>query len=278
MLLATIAKLTGATSLETDVIGSYAPIRGPCPSDVQWIRPASGLNQSEAIWVHSRKAVIVENFARYLDRLRLEDFDVASYLKAINQSEYENVPSLGFAISGGGYASAFTGTGALRALDERLPAAREQRTGGLLQSLLYQTGLSGGSWPTVSFAAHNWPTADQIVKHWRPEIARPSTGNSTLYAANNTSIFMDLATKFKAGFPVTTPDYFGRMWSYEFLPGINGGVDKTFSGLADVPALKNHQAPLPILQLSRISPTDPEFYGLQAPLENLTTVREHDLG
>lgn len=219
--------------------------------------------------------MVLESFAQYLERLGLEAFDVTSYLKAINQSGYDNVPSLGFAISGGGYASAYTGTGALRALDDRLPAALEQRTGGLLQSLLYQTGLSGGSWPTVSFPAHDWPTADEIVADWQPEIARPSAGNSTMYAANITSIFMDVAAKFKAGFPVTTADYFGRVWSYQFLPGPHGGVDMTFSGLVDIPAIKHHQAPLPILHMSTISPDDTTFFGLQTPFENASTVREN---
>ena len=196
-------------------------------------------------------------------------------MKAINQSGYDNVPSLGFAVSGGGYASAYTGTGALRALDDRLPAALEQRTGGLVQSLLYQTGLSGGSWPTVSFPAHDWPTADEIVNYWQPEIARPSAGTSTMYAPNSTSIFRDIAAKFKADFPVTTADYFGRVWSYEFLPGPHGGVDMTFSGLVDMPAIKQHQAPLPILHMSMISPNDTTFYGLQVPFENASTVRKY---
>ena len=257
----------------TGLSKSYAPTSTSCPSNVQWTRPADGLNPSEAEWVRSRKAVILESFAQYLTRLGLEAFDVTSYVNAINESEYDNVPSLGFAISGGGYASAYTGTGALRALDDRLPAAIERRTGGLLQSLLYQTGLSGGSWPTVSFPAHNWPTADEIVSNWRPEIVRPSAGDSTVYAANYTSIFLDLAEKFSAGFPVTTTDYFGRVWSYEFLPGPHGGVDITFSSLADVPAIKNHQAPLPILHMSTISPNDNTFYGLQIPSETASTVR-----
>jgi lysophospholipase len=63
------------------------------------------------------------------------------------------VPILGLAISGGGYVSEFTGTGALRALDARLESARQQRTGDLLQSLTYMSGLSGGSFPSLSFAA-----------------------------------------------------------------------------------------------------------------------------
>ena len=245
---------------------------------MQWVRHANGLNPSEAEWIHSRKAVVLEHFAEYVARLGLEDFNVTAYLKAINQTGRNNVPALGFAISGGGWASAYTGTGAMRALDNRLPAARDQRTGGLLQSLLYQTGLSGGGWPTISFLANGYPTADEIVKIWHPEIARPSATNSTIYSANVTSIFADISAKFKAGFAVTIADFWGRAWGYEFVPGPHGGVDTTFSSFVDIPAFKNHQAPLPILHLSTIIPDDVYFEGLQVPFENGSTVRESSPG
>lgn len=236
------------------------------------------MNSLEAEWIQSRKAVVLKNFAEYLARLGLEDFNVTAYLKAITQSGQNNVPALVLAISGGGYASAYTGSGAMRALDDRLPASRQQQTGGLLQSLLYSSGLSGGAWPTVSFLANKYPTADEIVKIWRPEIARPSTGNSTVYAANYSSIFKDLSAKFKAGFPVTIADFFGRAWAYEFVPGPHGGVDKTFSSFVDIPAFMNHQAPLPILHMSIIKPTDTNFDGFQMAFENATTVRDHSSG
>ena len=241
---------------------------------MQWVRPADGLNPLEAEWIKSRKTVVLKNFAQYLARLGLEDFDVATYLKAITQQNHNNVPALGLAISGGGYASAYTGSGAMRALDDRLPAAIEQKTGGLLQSLLYSTGLSGGGWPTMSFLANDYPTVDEIVKIWRPEIARPSATDMTIYSANETSIFTDLYAKWKAGFPVTIADFFGRAWAYEFIPGPHGGVDLTFSSYVDIPAFKNHQAPLPILHMSTIKPTDTYFDGFQMAFENATTVRD----
>lgn len=75
---------------------------------------------------------MLEEFAQYLERLDLQDFNLSSYLTAINVSGHANVPSIGAAISGGGYRSAYTGTGFLRALDARLPAAMDQRVGGLL--------------------------------------------------------------------------------------------------------------------------------------------------
>lgn len=274
-LAATIAESAPTSSTAEDLSGRYAPTRGKCPSDVQWVRHAdSGLNPLEAEWIHSRKSVVLKNYGEYLSRLRLHDFDVASYLKAIEikGSDDSKVPALGLAISGGGYPSAYTGTGVMRALDNRLPAAIKQRTGGLLQSLLYQTGLSGGSWPTMSFLPNGYPTADEIVKIWHPDILRPSTTDSTINAANSTSIFTDLAAKFKAGFPVTIADYFGRAWAYEFIPGPHGGVDRTFSSYVDIPAFKNHEAPFPILHMSTIKPGDAYFGQFQMAFENATTV------
>ena len=257
-----------------DLSRSYAPVIVDCPSDVQWVRPAKGLNPYEAEWVRKRKLVVLEEFALYLERLDLQDFNLSSYLKKINGSDYANVPSVGLAISGGGWASAFTGTGALRALDARLPIAVEQRTGGLLQSLTYQAGLSGGSWPTMSFLAHDWPTADELVDYWHPDVLRPSTGPSTEYSANVTSIFDDLGAKAEAGFTVTTADYFGRTQSYEFIPGLRGGLNVTLSNLVNIPAFKKHQAPFPILHVSTIFPNDVEFFGVQAPFSNASTVSD----
>jgi lysophospholipase len=77
----------------------------------------------------------------YLDRLTLEDFDLHEFAHRIKESNYQNVPTLAMAISGGGYRSGYTGTGIMRAMDSRLPAANLEKIGGLLQSLTYLTGV-----------------------------------------------------------------------------------------------------------------------------------------
>jgi lysophospholipase len=120
---------------------SYAPITVDCPSHIQWVRPANGIGDAEAEWVSNRKIVVLDALEDYLDRLCLEDFDISDFVSRIKVSNYEQVPILGMAISGGGYRSGYTGTGVMRALDSRLPAANEEKTGGLLQSLTYLTGV-----------------------------------------------------------------------------------------------------------------------------------------
>jgi lysophospholipase len=190
------------------------------------------------------------------------------------KSNYEDVPTMGLAISGGGWASAYTGTAAMRALDSRLDAAVEQRTGGLLQCMTYMSGLSGGGFPTLSFAANNFPTADDILDLWKPEINRlEGVTNNTQYAATFTSMFEDLGAKEKAGFNVGAADLFGRGWGYEFTPGIKGGLNVTLSGVVNQSNFIAHQMPMPILQAVQLADLDVEYFGLKVPFANDTTVR-----
>lgn len=173
------------------------------------------MSKAEADWVAGRKKVALDALDGYLERLALENFDYCSYVEKLKASNYSNVPTLGFAISGGGYSSAFTATAAMRALDNRLPAAVEQKTGGLLQALTYISGLSGGSWPTLSFPANNFPTADEIIQIWQPEISRFNVNTTTQYAATNADMFGQIAQKLEAGFPIGMSDYFGLAWGRE---------------------------------------------------------------
>lgn len=217
--------------------------------------------------------MVLAAFEEYLERLGLEDFDVAHYVSTLYLSNYANVPTLGLAVSGGGWASAFTGTGALRALDARLDAATTQRTGGLLQSLTYMAGLSGGSFPTLSFPSNDWPTADEILSDWYPQIDRlTGVTNSTPHAETSTAIFEDLVAKAKAGFNVSTEDYFGRAWGNEFLPGPNGGLNLTLSGLVNQSKFIAHQVPFPIIQLSEVTSIDVQYYNLGVPPSDATIV------
>ena len=161
----------------------------------------------------------------------------------------------------------------MRALDSRLDSANMQRTGGILQSLTYMSGLSGGSWPTVSFAVNNFPTADEIVGLWRPEIDRLLfQGPSTSAAANSTTIFEDIAAKQRAGFKVGVPDYLAVAESYEFVGGTHGGLDVTFSSVVNQPKFRSHEMPFPIIQDSLITDDDREYFGLKIPYSNATIV------
>lgn len=231
-----------------------------------------GLSHSEAQWVHSRKQVVLHAVEGYLERLNLSDFKVDKYIAQIQASNLSAIPILGFAVSGGGFASAYTGSGGMRALDSRLEAANVQRTGGLLQSLMYMSGQSGGSWPITSLATHNFPTFDQLLPLWRTYVDFIQPPNGTKDVPTTTTIIGDLKAKQRTGFNVSQPDWIGRVYGYEFLPGPYGGVNTTFSGIADLSNFANHQMPFPILEMLSLADSDQEFYGLQVPRVNDTVV------
>ena len=264
-----------APATEKALVQSYAPIYVNCPPKETWIRPANGLSTKEVTWVYGRKQVVATALGSYLTRLGLEDFDVKNYTDALQQSNYSSVPTLGMAISGGGFQSAFTATGVIRALDDRLDEAKQYRTGGLLQSLTYISGLSGGSYPTVSFATNNFPTADEIIDIWRPEIDRQAVlGNSTQFAESINDIFNDIGAKYTAGFNVGVEDYLGRFWGSEFVPGPANGLGTTWSGVQNISNFRTHKMPLPIVEYAELTDDDMQFFGLQIPYYNATLVSD----
>ena len=67
----------------------------------------------------------MKGLEEYLGRLNFEDFDVNEFLNRIQHDDVK-VPTIGLTISGGGWSSGFTGTGALRAFDARFGPAAEQ--------------------------------------------------------------------------------------------------------------------------------------------------------
>jgi lysophospholipase len=268
-----LGSLVNQTLRQEPYASSYAPAYVECPTDIQWIRAAKGLSQAETEWVHGRKKVVLKALGKFLEHLQIEDFDVSDYISHMYRSNYEDVPIMGLAISGGGFASAYTGTAAMRALDARLDATVKQRTGGLLQCLTYMSGLSGGGFPTVSFAVNNFPTADEILEIWKPDIDRFGAKNDSQYAATVTSMFEDVGAKLNAGFPVGTSDFFGRAWGYQFTPGYKGGLNVTLSSIVNQSKFIAHEMPFPILQAIELTSDDVEYFGLEVPYANDTTVR-----
>lgn len=231
------------------------------------------MNPKEASWVAGRKHVVADALSAYLERLELEDFDVSAYIAAIKANSYAHVPIMGYSISGGGWASAFTGIGGMRALDSRLDAAKDQKTGGLLQCLTYMAGLSGGSWPIMSIALNDFPTVDELVESWHVDINRENATTDTEYAASPTTLFKDLAAKAKAGFNVSIADYLGRALAHEFIPGADGGLAATFSDVALQSKFQSHDMPFPIIHMVEIDEDDVEYFGLQLPHPNANLVR-----
>jgi len=228
---------------------------------------------STSSWAIKGRVTLASQALRgYLDRLCLENFDVAKYTNALRKFDYAHVPTIGYAISGGGTASAYTGTGGLRAFDERIPGANEQRVGGLLQVITYMSGLSGGAWPTVGLATYDFLNADDVLNYWQPELNRENATVDSEYAATTESMIGDMAAKFEAGFNITAADFFGRLWGYGFVAPPQAGLNQTWSGIARMPAFQNFTMPMPIVEFCQLIEGNDEYYGLEVPYPNKTFV------
>lgn len=275
-LFAATCAAASSSSISSTTSISYAPTIVPCPQHEKWIRPPHGLNEAEAHWLRNHKKVALDALGGYLERLNLTDFDYCKYKEKLKRSNYDHVPTLGFAISGGGTASAYTGTGGLRALDSRIPGTNEVGTGGLLQVMSYYSGLSGGAWPTVGLATYDFLDADSVLNYWQPELNRYNQTNNTEYAATQESMFGDLVAKFEAGFLPTAPDIFGRFWGYTFNAPPQAGDNLTWAGIKNMPAFQNFTMPCPIVEMCSLEAGDVSYYGLEIPSPNYTLVSSID--
>lgn len=208
----------------------------------------------------------------YLHRLNLTNFDISTYVTGLHASNYTATPTIGFAISGGGWASSLTGAGGIRALDARLNASIEAKTGGLLQSMMYLSGQSGGGWVPMALATSNFKTLDELLEYWQPQIDRFSATNDTVHAATLETMLKDVGEKAKAGFDVGAADLLGRIVGYEFVEAYRGGVNMTFSSVARLGMFRDAQMPFPILQASEVVEGDRELYGVKVPDLNSTQV------
>lgn len=253
---------------------SYTPIYVDCPKDViHYTRSASqGLNPAEEIWLHERKEVAASALSEYLVRANMKEFDIDKYISGLNSSQFNAVPGIGLAVSGGGYASAIMGSGVIRALDGRENISNAAGTGGLLQAMSFVSGQSGGSWVTMSYAVAEFPVSENLLDYWQPQIDRFNAKTNGTHAATVESIFEDIAAKYRAGFNVSVADFLGRLNGYEFIEGPRGGLNRTMTGIQNLPKFEQHQMPMPIIQIVQVTDQDPDELGLRIPTLKTPTV------
>lgn len=72
-------------------------------------------------------------------------------------------PTVGLAVSGGGFRASLVGAGIFNAFDGRNKTAVKAGTGGILQLASYMTGLSGGAWFVSSLAINSFPTLHDLI-------------------------------------------------------------------------------------------------------------------
>lgn len=226
--------------------GSYAPANVSCPEDASFVRPASGISESETEWLKKRHAITDVYLAEFLDRADLEDFDAQDFLESLNRSI-----NVGLAFSGGGYRAMLNGAGQISALDNRTAGADSHGLGGLLQASTYLAGLSGGNWLTGTLALNNWTSVEEIISGdtiWDLEHSIINSGGINIFstASRWDDISDAIQDKQDAGFNTSLTDIWGRALSYQFFgEEDDGGVSLTFSGIAQFEPFINAEMPFP---------------------------------
>jgi lysophospholipase len=170
-----------------------------------------------------------------LGRMNITGFDTNEYFDRYSGNT-SILPTIGIAISGGGYRAMLLGAGVISAFDSRTADTSSlEHLGGLLQSSTYLSGLSGGSWVIGSLYANNFTTVEAIVKPnqesssplWQLDnsiVQGPPQDDKVLSAARYWQDLLDTVTaKADAGFNTSITDYWGRGLSFQLISAVDGG-------------------------------------------------------
>ncbi|KAJ5891606.1 Lysophospholipase [Penicillium subrubescens] len=235
----------------------YTPTSVSCPASRPTVRSAAKLSPNETSWLDTRRSKTLSAMKDFFGHVKVGDFDVTSYLNQ-HASNSSNLPNIGIAVSGGGYRALMNGAGALKAFDSRTNnATTSGHLGGLLQSATYLSGLSGGSWLLGSIYINNFTTISSLQTHtdgavWQfgnSILEGPDTGGVQIL--DSASYYKDLATavegKKTAGFDTSITDIWGRALSYQMFNASNGGIDYTWSSIAETQDFIDGNYPLPLV-------------------------------
>lgn len=238
---------------------SYVPANVTCPNDINLLRNATGLSQSEIDWLKKRDVNTREALESFLKRVTSNFTSNSSASNLIDQlfsTNSSNIPKIGIAASGGGYRAMLSGAGMVSAMDNRTDGANEHGLGGLLQAATYLAGLSGGNWLTTTLSWNNWTSVQDIVDSqdndsaiWDISHSIVSPGGINIFKTGSRwdHISDAVEDKQKAGFNVSLADVWGRALSYQFFPTLyRGGVAYLWSDLRESDVFKNAEMPMPI--------------------------------
>jgi lysophospholipase len=237
----------------------YAPTTTTCPSGSLIRQGNTHLGDREEAYRVGRKAKADEALASWLDR---QSHGLGGAGQGVG------LPTLGLAISGGGWRSFLTGAGVMQAMDGREDG--DVVTSGLLQALTYHVGVSGGGWLVSSWAGNNFPTVSQLAEQqWKPafEHGIEAPGGWKGVLAAYADIAADVLAKKKAGYPVSLDDPWSRLLSYQMLGGERGGAATRLSDVARSPSFAGHDVPFPVIGANGVNAVDA---GLCGPTDNGT--------
>ena len=225
---------------------SYAPIKGPCPSNITYIRPSTaGLDPNETNYISSRSG----STKKYL-----RPFALAAGLTPPDADRIFNNASLrpntAIAFSGGGLRAMLNGAGVFRALDSRTSKVPE--FSGLMQGMNYMAGLSGGNWLVGASALNDFASMDDLRDHhWHLDknLVTGVRGNPKQHVEEVLKYLLGIKEqvmeKAKAGFVVTLTDFWSLALGRQLL-NTSGGSNITWSKIQDAESFQKNEIPYPI--------------------------------
>lgn len=266
LLVASLLLYSGVS--EAQYSNGYKPTNVTCPSR-SLVRNAGTnaannqtVNPDEASYIARRKQIVASAFQDFLGQDNLTGYDLNAI--APNASYW---PTVGIAVSGGGFRAALVGAGTFQALDGRNQSSVQAGTGGIMQLASYMTGLSGGSWFVSSLAVNNVPQVEALVlgshslQGWYLEynLVLPD-GVLSLFdnRAYYNNIEARVEAKQNAGFNTSITDAWGVALAYHFGPGgttadnfYDEGADLhntavQYSQIRNVSSFSNYSMPFPV--------------------------------
>lgn len=237
---ALISLLVGAVAATSP----YRPTTTTCPSGDLIRAGNKDLGDGEAAYIAGRKPKADAALSTWLDTQ-----------SAGLGSNSSSLPTVALSVSGGGWRSFTLAAGVMQAMDAREDG--DSSTSGLLQSLTYSIGVSGGAWLLSSWAGNNFPTITSLSHSlWKDAFNNGiEFPNGWEFLASYVAIAADILEKDDAGYPVSLTDAWSRLLSYQMLQGSDGGVAVRLSDVAGYSNMTDFNVPMAIINSNGIDTT-----------------------
>ncbi|EPY50805.1 lysophospholipase [Schizosaccharomyces cryophilus OY26] len=222
-----------------DTSSKYAPYNVTCPNDL--LRDGSkGISDGEQSYLNKRIDSV--------NKLTREFVQNAGLNISVNDVITEkDGPRLGIAFSGGGFRAMLNGAGFFDAFDSR--SQNSSKFTGLMQSSMYISGLSGGSWLVGSIAVNNFSNITYLKDNvWDMEhsVFAPHSNPIKLGLYYN-HLREEIDAKQDAGFDTSITDLWGRSLARKLVDAPRGGPGITWSSIRNQSWFENAEYPYPII-------------------------------
>ncbi|KAI1851237.1 hypothetical protein JX266_003312 [Neoarthrinium moseri] len=263
----------------------YTVTTTPCPTTIGHVRSATGLGSLESQWLKTRTKSAFSAVETYLSG--------AGTGYAVDKL-MGSPPRLGLAFSGGGFRAMVNGAGVLQAFNDH---TRGGGVSGIVNSSLYISGLSGGSWLVGTWALNGFPSIESLTTFWNltsdPDSALLSQFSPglltvkthlqwpfiTFHGSNDwgtcyptqCEASQKLGSLLSNGLngTISYADVWSRLMARQYLRNLPGGV--TWSSVSKSDTFKGAEVPFPIIvSTGRTAADQDELYPYDETIYEMT--------